>query len=292
MLFELLTGHVPFPAESAVAAATRHVTDPVPDVLAERPDVPVRLAVTVEQAMAKDPDDRFASMDDMLSALLAARAELPGPDTAATMILPAVQEAPAPRVRRSRRRWPVLVAILALIAAAAGVAIYLEHRHSGSGSGSSSSGPPASGTVHMQAVSAYDPPPGDGHERNDLLSQATDGSTVTFWQTEHYTTAQFGNLKQGVGLVVSTGGTATKLATLTVQTTTPGFTAEIQAGDSEGSFSVVSSSQTVGDKTTFDLHLDGPKHLYVIWITQLVRFDTGDPTKPFGAKINEITGST
>jgi serine/threonine-protein kinase len=292
MLFELLTGHVPFPADSAVAAATRHVTDPVPDVLAERPDVPVRLANAVEEAMAKDPADRFASMDDMLSALLAARADLPGPEAAATMILPAVKEAPPPRARRrSRRRWPVLVFIVVLIAIAAGIGIYLDQRHGGSSSPPSDH-PTSSATVHLQGFGSYDPPPGDGQERNDLVSQATDGSIQTFWQTERYTTAQFGNLKKGVGLVLSTGTSPAKLSKLTVETTTPGFTAEIRAGDTEGSYTVVSSPQTVSDRTTFDLHLDGPKRFYVIWITQLVQFDTGDPTKPFGAKINEVTGST
>src|SRR5581483_7464888 len=62
LLYELLTGHVPYPAESAVAAAMRHTTDPVPDVLSERPEVPVRLGSAVERALAKDPADRFASM--------------------------------------------------------------------------------------------------------------------------------------------------------------------------------------------------------------------------------------
>jgi serine/threonine-protein kinase len=290
MLYELLTGHVPFPADSAVVAATRHVSDPIPDVLADRPDVPVRLAVAVERAMAKDPSDRLASIDELLQELLAARAELPGPDSAATMILPAVRETSPPRVRRkSRRRWPVLVALLVLIATAAGVGVYLEQRHGGGPTPPGQT--PASAAVHLQAVSAYDPPPGDGQERNDLVPKATDGSTSTFWETERYTTAQFGNLKKGVGLVLSTGTSPAKLTSLTVHTSTPGFTAEIEAGDSGGRFALVSSPQTVGERTTFDLHLDAPRHLYVVWITQLVRFDTGDPTKPFGVKINEVTGS-
>jgi hypothetical protein len=29
----------------------------------------------------------------------------------------------------------------------------------------------------------------------------------------------------------------------------------------------------------------------MVWITNLVRFDTGDPTKPFGARISEVTGT-
>src|SRR5262245_28642772 len=76
LLYELLAGDVPFPAESAVAAALRHTTDPVPDVLQARPDVPVRFATAVERALAKDPDDRFATMNELVDELVACRNEL------------------------------------------------------------------------------------------------------------------------------------------------------------------------------------------------------------------------
>ena len=128
-------------------------------------------------------------------------------------------------------------------------------------------------------------------ERNDLVHLATDGSTATFWQTEHYTTAAFGNLKRGVGIVVSTGTEPVKLRSLTIQTPTPGFTAEVEAAPLDGPYEVVSSPQTVGEKTTFTLHVAEPRRLYMVWITNLVQFDTGDPSKPFGARISEVDGS-
>jgi eukaryotic-like serine/threonine-protein kinase len=292
LLYELLTGCVPYPADSAVAAATRHATDPVPDVLAARPDTPVRLAAAVERAMAKDPADRFASMDAFLAELVACRNELPAPESAQTMI---IADAPAPgdpaqygRSRRRSRALPVLAVLLVLAGIAAGAYLAFGRGHGSTPPSAKSS---AAVPVALHASSAFDPPPGDGQERNDLVGFATDGSTATSWQTEHYTTAAFGNLKQGVGLVLSTGSAPVELGSLTVRTPTPGFTAVVEAAAGAGRFSVVSSSQTLGDTTTFRLHVPGPRRLYMVWITNLVRFDTGDPTKPFGARISEVTGS-
>ena len=129
-------------------------------------------------------------------------------------------------------------------------------------------------------------------ERDDLVPNATDGSPATSWRTENYTTAQFGNLKQGVGLVVD-AGQAVRLGSLTLKTPAPGFRAEIKAGSAaQGPFpEVVSSDEPVGPETTFTLHVPAPRRFYLIWITQLTQYDTGDPTKPFGAEIAEVSGS-
>jgi serine/threonine-protein kinase len=296
LLYELLTGHVPYPADSGVAAAARHATDPVPDVLAERPDVPLRVASAVELAMAKDAAARFPSMDAFLTELVACRNQLPAPDSAQTMMLSA---APPPSVSstgrlpaRRRSRWPLAGLLVVLLVAVAGGAAYLVYSHGKTGSTGASPPPPAASIVHLTATTAYDPSPGDGVERNDLLHYATDGSTATSWQTEDYATAAFGNLKQGVGIVLSTGTAPVKLSTLTVQTPTPGFNAEVKAGSSEqGPFELVSSNQIVGTKTTFDLHPAGAERFYMVWITNLVYYDTGDPTNHYGARISEITGS-
>ena len=292
LLYELLTGDVPFPADSAVAAALRHTTDPVPDVLAARPDVPVRVASAVECALAKDPDDRFATMDELVDELVACRNELPAPEAAQTMILSApVVAAPERSIGRSRRggRIALMLLVLGLLAAIAAGAYYVWHRH---GSTSSGGAPPPAAKVSLRAVSAFDPPPGDGTERDDLVPDATDRSTSTYWQTERYTTAQFGNLKHGVGLVLD-AGTPVELRSLTVLSGTTGFVAVVKAGNSsDGPFTPVSSQQTAGGKTTFTLHVPKKERYYLVWITQLVSTDTGDPSKPFIARIAEVTAST
>jgi eukaryotic-like serine/threonine-protein kinase len=292
LLYELLTGRVPFPAENAVAAAMRHVSEPVPDVLAARPDVPVRVAVAVEHALAKHPDDRFRTMDELVDELVACRNEQPSPDSAQTMILregPALAAVLAPtRPRRLRRLVVPLLVLLLLAAVAVGAYELWDRRHSEPTLGGK---PATAATVHLKAVGAYDPPPGDGVERNDLLGAATDGSMSTFWQTERYTSAQFGNLKDGVGLVLD-AGKPLKLDSLKIQTGTSGFTALIKAGTSpNGPFSAVSSEQTVGDSSNFTLHVPKEERYYLVWITKLTAFDTGDSSKPFGAQIAEVTAS-
>jgi serine/threonine protein kinase len=295
LLYELLTGRVPYPADSAVAAAMRHATDPVPDVLADRPDTPVRLAVAVERAMAKEPSERFVSMDAFLAELVACRKELPAPDAAQTMILSdAPHFSPLPDRRRAgervdeprRRRLlrtPLLVLALALALAAAAGAYLLVGRGKDSGPSTSAA------SVHLRAVGVFDPPPGDGVELDSLVPNATDGSTGTSWRTENYTTAQFGNLKQGVGLVLD-AGRAVRVGSLTVDSPTAGIAAEIEAGSSpQGPFQVVSADRTVGSRTTFPLRVPSGRRYYLVWITALTRYDTGDPTKPFGARISEVS---
>jgi hypothetical protein len=66
----------------------------------------------------------------------------------------------------------------------------------------------------------------------------------------------------------------------------------IKAGNSSnGPFTDVSSELTVGDSTTFTLDVPTEERYYVVWITQLTQFDTGDTSKPFGAQIAEVTAS-
>jgi beta-lactam-binding protein with PASTA domain/predicted Ser/Thr protein kinase len=77
VLYELLTGAVPFDGETAVAIAFKQVSaDPRPP--SERqPSVPPVLDAVVLRALAKDPARRFADADEFIAALQQARAALP-----------------------------------------------------------------------------------------------------------------------------------------------------------------------------------------------------------------------
>ncbi len=290
VLWELLAGDVPFTGDNFVAVALRHVNEPLPSLRARRPDVSPRLEAAVERALAKDPAQRFPSMAAFAEELRACLAEPEAPpmdDLAVTRVTapvhasPPLRADPPPRAGRSRRRWPLYV-LLALVAAGAAFAAVV--LLGGAGHKAGTSGGSASGTpVQLQGLSGYDPQ-GDGHEHDELAGLATDGSTLTAWTTETYDSQEFGGLpKSGVGLVLAAGGPV-KLAHLTVKTPTPGFTAEIQAGDSPtGGFTADSSSQTVNGTTTFTL--DGTTATYyVVWITRL----------PPGnrAEISEVTATS
>jgi predicted Ser/Thr protein kinase len=72
VLYEMLTGAVPFTGDTPIAVAMRHVSDPVPPPSELNPDVPPELDEVIATATAKDPEDRFASAEDMAAALQAA----------------------------------------------------------------------------------------------------------------------------------------------------------------------------------------------------------------------------
>ena len=70
VLFQMLTGGLPYSATNLVELAIAHQEAPIPPVL--RDDVPDALAVAVARSMAKDPLDRFPSARAMQAALLGA----------------------------------------------------------------------------------------------------------------------------------------------------------------------------------------------------------------------------
>ncbi len=69
MLFEALTGQLPFDRPTNVAKMFAHVNDPVPAVRSIAPAVPEWLDAIVTKAMAKRPEDRFASAKLLTRAL-------------------------------------------------------------------------------------------------------------------------------------------------------------------------------------------------------------------------------
>jgi serine/threonine-protein kinase len=87
ILFELLTGHVPFDAESAVTIALKHVSEAPPAPSVFDPSVPPALEAVTLWALEKDPAARPADADAFLLALEDARdaaltSEAPGQRTA------------------------------------------------------------------------------------------------------------------------------------------------------------------------------------------------------------------
>ncbi|PYO88032.1 MAG: hypothetical protein DMD66_08555 [Gemmatimonadetes bacterium] len=69
VLFECITGRVPFEAETTWALVAKHLEEEPPDPRKFNPDVPGPLAAVILKAMAKQPDDRYATASDMHDAL-------------------------------------------------------------------------------------------------------------------------------------------------------------------------------------------------------------------------------
>ena len=79
VLFELLTGSVPYPESSPFATMTAHLKNPIPKVTDKVPWLPPGMDAVVAKAMAKNPDDRYNSCRERS---LAARAALVAADPA------------------------------------------------------------------------------------------------------------------------------------------------------------------------------------------------------------------
>jgi eukaryotic-like serine/threonine-protein kinase len=143
VLYEALTGQVPFEADSAVAVALKQVSEMPRPPSELNPDVPRGLDAVVLKALAKDPANRFASVDEFSAALDAAEKNPSvAPFETAVFGAPpvsaaegtAAREAQAPppaappesgprgeRRRRPRWRWAI---IAVLVAALVGVAVW------------------------------------------------------------------------------------------------------------------------------------------------------------------------
>ena len=72
MLFEMLTGHIPYDGDSAVTIALQHFQKPLPSIIAENKNVPQALENVVIKATAKKLSDRYASTFEMSRDLMTA----------------------------------------------------------------------------------------------------------------------------------------------------------------------------------------------------------------------------
>jgi eukaryotic-like serine/threonine-protein kinase len=74
MLFEMLTGIVPFDGQTPFQLMFKHLNETPRPISALRSDLPVGLQRVIERAMAKDPNNRYASANELVTAYRAALA--------------------------------------------------------------------------------------------------------------------------------------------------------------------------------------------------------------------------
>jgi hypothetical protein len=249
-----------------------------------RPDVSPRLDAAIRRAMAKEPRDRFGSMDELCSELSACL----GPETvvsgAETMVVPGRK--PSRRQRRAARPpagrpsiWPLILLLAGLVVLAGILAAVFAFTDPGtqlSDLVGKKKTTPKVASVSFTSATAYDPY-GDNTEHDAQAREAIDRNPSTYWYTEHYS----GSLnKPGVGLVLDAGASK-RLTQLVVRSDTPGFTARIESGSSPtGPFAFISGPRSVGGNTIFTLK-SGPAQYYVVWITDL--------RSNSSVEINEVT---
>jgi len=278
VLYEMLTGEVPFGADTQVAVAMKHVREPLPDVQRRRPEVSAALAAVVERSTAKETARRYQTVAEMVHdleevlAIEAARAgTTSGEATTVLRTLPGETADFAPGRLRHPRRW--LFSSMIVLGIAAGLIAYFATRTE-EGPGRSSA-PRAGGLtdVRLGSKDAHDyDPEGDGEESPDAVQFAIDHNTTTNWDTETYRSGLAG-LKSGVGLYVDAHSrVAARRIDLT--TSTPGFDVRIYAANtvsgSIAGWAAVSKRTKVDEKEQIKLDTASRSYrYYLVWIQSL-----------------------
>jgi hypothetical protein len=152
------------------------------------------------------------------------------------------------------------------------------------------SGGAAGSVIPIKSAHDFDPPPvGNGSENPGQVQNAYDGDPASTWSTLDYKTADVGG-KKGVGLVVDLGRVVT-IAQLQLQTSLPGWQAEIRVADQDGAaaadFRSVKPLTSGSGLTTVKLPAGTKARYVLLWITTLTLNHT-DAKFPYSADVNEI----
>jgi eukaryotic-like serine/threonine-protein kinase len=290
VLFEMLTGEVPFHGENQVAVAMKHVREDLPDIQVRRPEVSATLAAVLDHMTEKELDSRYTDVNALVADLeeaLAIETARSGTSTGeATAVLRTI---PARARRRLplRVRFPVpVVAFVAVLVAGAAVLVFAfkegaDRTQRGTGPGKIK---PDNGTevVSLSRGAAHDYDPlGDGQEHPERTSLALDRDRGTTWMTESYqggriTKPNAAGATPGVGLYVD-AKPALKAVRLGIQTPKAGWKATIYAAPAgKVPASITSGWTKVGGGTVrstdqrFPLTVDGHAYrYYLVWITAL-----------------------
>jgi eukaryotic-like serine/threonine-protein kinase len=279
VLYEMLTGETPFKADTQVAVAMKHVRDPLPDVQRRRPEISASLARVVERATAKETQNRYQDVGEMvhdLEEVLAIEAARTGQATGeATTVLRSLSgdTADFAPVRLLRPKRAIALTVL-LLAALAGTAVFLATRTEKGPGGTVVKKPRGLSEVRLagDAASDYDPE-GDNKESPEAARNAIDGIRSTNWDTEHYQGGFAGSHKSGVGLYVNAGKPLEARA-LALVTATPGFKAAVYGSETVPpnlkGWTRVSPAAKVKEDQTFRIQTRGRLYRnYLLWISDL-----------------------
>jgi serine/threonine-protein kinase len=284
VLFEMLTGDVPFHGDNQVAVAMKHVREELPDLQHLRPEASAALAALLDRATAKSTADRhpdaaamIADLEEVLAIETARAGQATGEATAVLRTLPGDQ----------RRRLPLLLRwrvglLVALVLAGLAVAVALLVLAAGQTERGTSAPPdtpppaPDEERVRLSAGAADDYDPlGDDEEHDDETSFLVDGDRSTFWSTETYR-GDLSAQKAGVGVVLDARPqvAATRME---LRSATPGWSCAIYGArrtvprtmPSEG-WTRLATIRDAGGRERLDLDTDGRAfRYYLVWITDL-----------------------
>jgi eukaryotic-like serine/threonine-protein kinase len=184
ILFRMLTGRLPFEAETAIDLAEMHVNRPPPSVLERRRRAPADLTAVADASLAKDPEARPQDGSEVLAMLGGATTMSAAPtmvlgSTERTAVIPAARRRPPPP--RRAISVPLILAALAVLAlAGAGIAI-LATRSSNGNSGQTPAASTHATTRHTTsaATSAPSTSAPTTHTTNQATTQPATTRRVT-----------------------------------------------------------------------------------------------------------------
>mgnify|MGYP001269081089 CR=1 FL=1 len=291
VLYEMLTGSVPFHGETPVAVAMKHVREQIPDIQERRPALSAATAAVVDRALEKDPARRYPDaesmlhdLEDVLAIETARGGQATGEVTSVLRSLPGSTRRRLPWRVRHPARWVLALALAAAIALAAILLAAAGNTHRGTGANSSGTRG-ALTAVPLQATAAHGYNPfGTGPENRDQVPNLVDNDPNTTWSTEQYydgTLRKPGGTGTGIYLDAAPGLAARALE---VQTSTPGFAVQVYVADTvnlelpEGNSTPLAErgwkgpvgvSASVHDGERIGLHVAQRYRYYLVWMTAL-----------------------
>jgi eukaryotic-like serine/threonine-protein kinase len=292
VLYEMLTGEVPFHGDSPVAVAMKHVREDIPDVQQLRPELSAATAAVVDRAVAKDLDRRYkdaasmeADLEDVLAVEASRSGQATGEVTTVLRTLPGRTRRRLPWRMRHPARWVGSLALLAAIAAIA-LVVAADQTHRGTGVAGGVRSQPGLEAVILSQSAAHDYNPfGTGPENRDQVENVVDSDPNTTWSTEQY---YGGNLKKaggvGLGLYLDAAPAVAGKA-IEIETPTPGFAAQVYVANhidlaleygsstpltARGWQGPVGASADVHSGERIQLKLGGASfRYYLVWMTTL-----------------------
>jgi eukaryotic-like serine/threonine-protein kinase len=292
VLYEMLTGEVPFKGSSPVAVAMRHVREEVPDVQLLRPRVSAATAAILDRASAHDLDLRYrdaramvADLEEALAIEASRSGQATGEVTTVLRTLPGAARRRVPWRMRHPARWAISLALLVAIVVLV-LVLAAGRAHKGTGVAQGVVSRPGLSPVSLGQDAAHDYNPfGTGPENRDQVPNAIDGDPNTTWSTEQYyddTLKKAGGVGVGLYLDASPGVVGKAIE---IQTPTPGFAAQIYVanhiqlalpyGDptplaARGWQGPVGKSGFVHNRERIQLSLGGQRfRYYLVWIVTL-----------------------
>ncbi|MFN8378507.1 MAG: protein kinase [Anaerolineae bacterium] len=92
ILFQMVTGSLPYDGETPLSVVLKHLNEPIPSARDRNPDVPEAVDTLIQRLMAKDPGDRYQSATELISDIERVEAGLPPEPLSGVALRPAIWE--------------------------------------------------------------------------------------------------------------------------------------------------------------------------------------------------------